>query len=74
MERTLPEDLSKLEPEGVDAARKHHDARADSLFRRWPALTRLEHAELRRMFDERVRLAKHVGWLRSRGRRHQGVS
>jgi hypothetical protein len=36
------------------------------LFRRWPALSQLELRELRRLYAERIRIAKHLGSLRAR--------
>jgi hypothetical protein len=35
-----------------------------TLFRRWPALSKMEMSELRRLSDERQQLAKHAGALR----------
>jgi hypothetical protein len=74
MPRRLPEDLSTLEPERLEAERRERDDRLAGLFRRWPGLTAPERAELRRVYDERVRLAKHVGWLRRRGPNRQNAS
>jgi hypothetical protein len=34
-----------------------------TLFRRWPALSKTEMSELRRLSDERQQLARHVGAL-----------
>ena len=55
----------------ADLLRRRHraDERLTPLFRRWPALSELELRELRRVYDERQRLAKHLGRLRrTRGR------
>jgi hypothetical protein len=49
--------------------RYERDVRLTSLFRRWPRVSEPERAELRKVYDERVRLAKHVGSLRRRGTR-----
>lgn len=62
----LPEDLSELEPTDLDRAANVRDKRLSPLFRRWPSLNRLELPELKRIYNERLRLARHVG---KRGRR-----
>jgi hypothetical protein len=64
----LPRDLSALEPERLLEARKERDDRLTPLFRRWPALSQLELRELRRLYEERIRIAKHLGALRARRR------
>jgi hypothetical protein len=61
MEDRLPTDLSALGREGVEKAKAVRDGRLASLFRRWPAVSKLELAELRRLHDERLRLARHSG-------------
>ena len=66
MTETLPDDLSTLEPETLHKAREEHDARLTPLFRRWPALSKQEMDELRRLYSERLRVARHLGFLRSR--------
>ena len=50
----------------ADLLRRTHkaDERLTPLFRRWPALSELELHELRRVYAERQRLAKHLGKLR----------
>ena len=50
-----------IAPEGLDKAKDDHDRRLTPLFRRWPALDKLELAELHRLWDERLRLARHSG-------------
>jgi hypothetical protein len=47
---------------------KQCDARDEHiapLFRRWPALSRIEIRELARVYGERLRIAKYLGRLRS---------
>jgi hypothetical protein len=70
MAKALPRDLSALEPESLEEARKERDDRLTPLFRRWPALSQLELHELRRLYDERIRIAKHLGSRRTPGRAH----
>jgi hypothetical protein len=69
MAKPLPRDPADLDQQKLDEARAETDARLTPLFRRWPALSTREMADLRRLFDERVRLAKRVGSLRRRGLR-----
>lgn len=66
MTNGLPENLSALEPDGLHEAKEERDRRLTPLFRRWPALSKLELAELHRLWDERLRLAKHSGARRKR--------
>lgn len=67
-EPNLPEDVTEVPPETLERGTKARDRRLRRLFRRWPALTRAELAELRRLYDERMRLATLHG---SRRRRHR---
>jgi hypothetical protein len=62
---SLPRDLSDLDQEEIAAARRHRDERMSVLFREWPSLSRVEMKELRKLSDERQRLASHVGALRA---------
>jgi len=64
MATTLPRDLSALPPEELDEAKEERDNRLAPLFRRWPELTKRELADLHRLWDERLRLAKHSGGRR----------
>lgn len=64
MIQTLPKHLSALTHAQLRLACDRRDARISTLFRRWPALSKMEMSELRRLSDERQRLAKHVGALR----------
>jgi hypothetical protein len=60
----LPKNLLLLDHEGLRDARRHRDERMSLLFRRWPSLSQIEMRELRKLSDERQRLAKHAGILR----------
>ena len=60
----LPKNLSALDHEQIGAARRARDERMSVLFRGWPSLSRVEMTELRKLSDERQRLARHVGILR----------
>jgi hypothetical protein len=60
----LPENLLSLGDEEPLEARDACDAKLRPLFRRWPSLSRPEAAELKRVYNERVRLAKWIGRTR----------
>jgi hypothetical protein len=62
----LPEDLSQLNPAALERAANARDKRLSPLFRRWPSLNRLELSELKRLYNERLLIARYVG---KRGRR-----
>jgi hypothetical protein len=62
----LPEDLSELDPRALERATNARDRRLSPLFRRWPSLSGLELSELKRLYNERLRLARYLG---RRGRR-----
>ena len=64
----LPEDLSQLDKGALERATNARDRRLSPLFRRWPSLSRLEMSELKRLYNERLRLARYVG-RRGRGLR-----
>jgi hypothetical protein len=64
----LPENVSALDREDLRRARETRDDRLSILFRRWPSLTKIEMKEIRRLNDERQRLARYVGMLRQRQR------
>jgi hypothetical protein len=68
MIKKLPKDVSVLGREGLRRARDTRDERLSVLFRRWPALSKIELNEIRRLHDERQRLARYVGMLRRRQR------
>jgi hypothetical protein len=61
----LPQNLSTLTLEILREAVKTRDERMSPLFRRWPALNSREIDELKALYGERVRVAKHLG---TRGR------
>jgi hypothetical protein len=66
MPEDLPENLSVLDSDVLAEAREARDRKIAPLFRRWPKLTRPELRELRRLYEERVRLARHWGALHRR--------
>lgn len=62
----LPEDLSELGRAALERATTACDDKLSPLFRRWPSLSRTEDSELKRLYNERLRLARFAG---KRGRR-----
>jgi hypothetical protein len=64
MIESLPRNLSQLDSEQLRCARDTRDARMSDLFRDWSSLGRVEMSELRKLSDERQRLARHVGLRR----------
>ena len=62
----LPPDLDSLDEEELDTQRKTRDDRLTALFRRWPKLAGRERQELRRLHEERLRLARYIGRIRRR--------
>jgi hypothetical protein len=68
MIKKLPKDVSVLDRAGLRSARDTRDERLSVLFRRWPSLNKIELKEIRRLHDERQRLARYVGMLRQRQR------
>ena len=66
MSAPLPEDLSELGERTVAKERVARDNRLAALFRRWGNLDRSEMRELRRLHDERMRIARYVGRRRRR--------
>jgi hypothetical protein len=67
--KTLPRDLTQTDSTTLREARKDCDDRLTELFRRWPRLGRKEMRELQALYAERLRIAKHIGSLRRRGRK-----
>ena len=65
MIENLPRNLAALDQEQIGAARQARDERMSVLFGDWPSLSRLEMRELRKLSDERQRLARHLGTLRA---------
>ncbi len=57
----LPEDLSEVDRATLERATAVRDDRLSPLFRRWPSLSRTELSELKRLYNERLRLAKFLG-------------
>jgi hypothetical protein len=62
----LPENLSALSDETLREERNARDETLRPLFRRWPSLSKFEMRELRRVYNERVRLARGIGRRRRR--------
>ena len=62
----LPENLSALDDELILEERDARDEKLRPLFRRWPSLDKTEMRELRRVYAERVRLARWIGRRRRR--------
>jgi len=60
----LPQNLTRLDDNELRDARRDRDERMSVLFRTWPSLSKIELRELRKLNDERQRLARHVGILR----------
>jgi hypothetical protein len=60
----LPKNLARLDDNELRDARHDRDERMSLLFGRWSCLSQVELRELRRLSDERQRLARHVGILR----------
>lgn len=60
----LPDDLAELDAHELETECDARDKRVTPLMRRWPNLSRLETRELRRLYAERLRLARYVGKLR----------
>ena len=57
----LPAKLSKLDDAQLRSAGDSRDERMSILFRRWPSVSTAELRELRRLSDERQRIARQVG-------------
>jgi hypothetical protein len=55
----LPRSLSKLDDKQIGHAKRERDERMSILFRGWPYVNELEMTELRKLSDERQRLARH---------------
>jgi hypothetical protein len=72
MIKKLPKNVAVLDREGLRRARDTRDERLSVLFRRWPSLTKIEMNEIRRLHDERQRLARYVGMQRQRQRAESG--
>ena len=68
----LPQNLSALTPERMSHAAGVRDKRISALFKRWPTLSKVETSELKRLYNERLRLAKSVGTMRRHRRLRRG--
>lgn len=64
--KELPDDLEVMGHAELSEQSALRDDRLTALFRRWPALSRLELRQLRVMYAERLRIARHLGRLRVR--------
>lgn len=64
MMENLPANLAALDREQLRQASHARDERMSILFRLWPALNTLQLKELRKLSDERQRIARHLGILR----------
>ena len=62
----LPGKLSELNAEALERAANAREKRLSPLFRRWPALSRIELAELKRLYNERLLIARYLGRRRAR--------
>ena len=65
MIKDLPSNLSTLDPDQLEQAKRDRDERMSILFRGWPSVNDTEMRELRKLSNERQRLARHVGNVRS---------
>jgi len=74
MIKDLPANLSALEPDQLEQAKRDRDERMSILFREWPSVNDTELRELRKLSNERQRLARHAGSTRSlRALRKQAI-
>ena len=60
----LPTNLSRLDLEQLERAKRDRDERMSILFRGWPSVNDAQMRELRKLSNERQRLARHVGTVR----------
>ena len=58
--KALPDDLAVMGAAELSEQRALRDDEFAPLVRRWPALNRLEHRQLRRMHTERLRIARFL--------------
>lgn len=66
--KELPEDLATVGYSEISEQRAIRDDKLAPLFQRWPALSRPELRQLRRMYAERLRIARYLGHRRVRAR------
>jgi hypothetical protein len=64
--KELPDDLAAMGTGDLEQQSAVRDEALVPLFRRWPALNRIELRELRRIYGERLRIAKYLGRRRAR--------
>lgn len=64
--KELPDDLDAMADAELSEQEALRDDQLTLFFRRWPALSKLELSKLRRLYAERLRIAKYLG---RRGRR-----
>jgi hypothetical protein len=64
--KELPDDLAAMGTADIAEQRAVRDDHLAQLFQRWPALSQLELGQLRRIYSERLRIAKFVGRVRAR--------
>ena len=65
--KELPDDLAAMDEAELSEQRALPDDTLAPLFQRWPALNRLELRQLRTTYKERLRIARYVGRVRTRG-------
>jgi hypothetical protein len=65
--KELPDDLAAVPVPELSQQRAIRDDKIAPLFRRWPSLSRVELNELRRLYAERLRIARYLGRRRARG-------
>jgi hypothetical protein len=61
--KKLPDDLTAMSEAELSEERALRDDNLAPLFQRWPALNRMELGQLRQMYADRLRIARHVGRL-----------
>ena len=59
--KDLPDDLGSLDAAELTEQRELRDKMTAPLFRRWPALDRMEAIRLKKRYDETLRIARHLG-------------
>ena len=63
--KELPDDLAALDAADLASQITRREELIAPLFRRWPKLSHVETRQLRRLYTERVRIAKYLGKLRA---------
>ena len=59
--KQLPDDLAAMPEAELSEQRAVRDDKLAPLFQRWPALSRFELGQLRRMYAERLKIARYLG-------------